>query len=172
MKKNQEDNPSVTLLKEKSYQIQEFKEADIDQVMYINRVCLPENYPSFFFMSIHYKFPKSFLVAIQEGTLCGYCMWRIEKGLSNFALRWTKKAHLVSIAVLDDYRRQGIGETLLLKGMQSMKEEYGAQEFILEVRVSNTSAIAMYEKHGYEKIKSLEGYYRDGENAHMMALRI
>jgi len=30
----------------------------------------------------------------------------------------------------------------------------------------------MYEKHGYEKIKALEGYYRDGEDAHMMALRI
>jgi len=160
-------------LKGKSYQIQEFREADLDQVTYINKVCLPENYPSFFFMSIHYKFPKSFLVAIHEDrTLCGYCMWRIEKGLSNFALRWTKKAHLVSIAVLEGYRKQGIGETLLLKGMQSMKEEYGAQEFILEVRLSNTPAIGMYEKHQYTKIKTLDAYYRDGENAFMMALRI
>jgi len=159
-------------LKEKSYQIQEFREADLDQVMYINKVCLPENYPSFFFMSIHYKFPKSFLVAVDQGTLCGYCMWRIEKGLSNFALRWSKKGHLVSIAVLEANRKQGIGELLLMKGMQSMKEEYGAQEFILEVRVSNTPAIKMYEKHQYTNIKTLDAYYRDGENAYMMALRI
>ena len=53
-----------------------------------------------------------------------------------------------------------------------MKEEYGAPEFILEVRLSNTAAIAMYEKHGYKKIKSLNAYYRDGEDAFMMALRI
>jgi [ribosomal protein S18]-alanine N-acetyltransferase len=55
---------------------------------------------------------------------------------------------------------------------QAGKEEYGAQEFILEVRVSNTPAIGMYEKHQYTKIKTLEAYYRDGENAYMMALRI
>jgi ribosomal-protein-alanine N-acetyltransferase len=158
----------------KEFKTREFREADLDTVMKINRTCLPENYPSFFFMSIHYKFPKSFLVAgIEDNNdVVGYCMWRIEKGLSSFALRWTKKAHLVSIAVLDEYRRQGIGETLLLKGMQSMKEDYGAHEFILEVRFSNVNAIAMYEKHGYQKIKTLDAYYRDGENAFMMALRI
>ena len=107
-----------------------------------------------------------------DNTLCGYCMFRIEKGLSNFALRWTKKAHLVSIAVLEEYRKQGMGETLLLKGMQSMKEDYGSPEFILEVRVSNTAAITMYEKHSFKKIKTLNSYYRDGEDAFMMALRI
>ncbi len=160
-------------LKDKNFKLREFREEDIDQVVNINRTCLPENYPSFFFMSIYYKFPKSFLVAKHnDNTLCGYCMWRIEKGLSNFALRWTKKAHLVSIAVLNEYRRQSIGESLLLKGMQSMKEDYGAPEFILEVRVSNSPAIKMYEKHNYKIIKTLESYYRDGENAYMMALRI
>ncbi|NVM55704.1 MAG: GNAT family N-acetyltransferase [Candidatus Helarchaeota archaeon] len=160
-------------LTEKNFQIRQFQEADLDNVVHINRVCLPENYPSFFFMSIHYKYPKSFMVALNnDNTLCGYCMFRIEKGLSNFALRWTKKAHLVSIAVLEEYRKQGMGETLLLKGMQSMKEDYGSPEFILEVRVSNTAAITMYEKHSFKKIKTLNSYYRDGEDAFMMALRI
>ncbi len=160
--------------KSRPFQIREFREDDLDTVIKINRACLPENYPSFFFMSIHYKYPKSFKVAIHEAndTICGYCMWRVEKGLSNFALRWTKKAHLVSIAVLKEFRRQNIGETLLLKGMQSMKEDYGAPEFILEVRISNVSAIAMYEKHGFQRVKTLEGYYRDGEDAYMMAKRI
>lgn len=164
--------------RERNFQIREFHESDLDTVVDINRVSLPENYPSFFFMSIYYKYPKSFIVAevstaeSDKPTICGYCMWRLEKGLSNFALRWTKKAHLVSIAVLESSRRQGIGENLLLKGMQSMKEDYGANEFILEVRYSNLNAIAMYEKHGFQKIKSLEAYYRDGEDAHMMALKI
>ncbi|MHA1265643.1 MAG: GNAT family N-acetyltransferase [Candidatus Helarchaeota archaeon] len=158
---------------DKNFKIREFREEYLDEVIQINRICLPENYPSFFFMSIYYKFPKSFKVALNsEAKVCGYCMWRIEKGLSNFALRWTRKAHLVSIAVLEEYRRKGIGEALLLKGMQSMKEDYNASEFILEVRVSNTPAIALYEKHGYTKIKTLKEYYRDGENAFLMALRI
>ena len=157
----------------KSFKTREFREDDLDRVIHINRSCLPENYPSFFFMSIHYKYPKSFKVAeTQDNGIVGYCMWRIEKGLSNFGLRWTKKAHLVSIAVLEESRKHGIGETLLLKGMQSMKEDYGAPEFILEVRLSNSAAIAMYKKHSFKIIKTLEGYYRDGEDAYMMALRI
>lgn len=124
-------------------------------------------------MSIYYKYPKSFKIAVDSNKkIAGYCMWRVEKGLSNFSLRWTKKAHLVSIAVLDEYRKRGVGEVLLLKGMQSMKEDYDAPEFILEVRVSNTPAIAMYEKHGYSKIKSLKCYYRDGEDAFLMAKRL
>ena len=49
---------------------------------------------------------------------------------------------------------------------------YGVAEFVLEVRVSNTAAINLYDKaNGYEKIKILSHYYRDGEDAFYMAYR-
>jgi ribosomal-protein-alanine N-acetyltransferase len=80
-----------------------------------------------------------------------------------------KKGHVVSRAVLEGYRRKGIGESLMKKGMDSMRDDYGAKEVYLEVRVSNEPAIRLYEKLGFKKVKVIEGYYSDGENAYLMA---
>jgi ribosomal-protein-alanine N-acetyltransferase len=54
-------------------------------------------------------------------------------------------------------------------GMEAMKNVYDAKEVYLEVRVSNTPAIRLYEKLGFKIVKVLEGYYSDGENAYLMA---
>ena len=43
-------------------------------------------------------------------------------------------------------------------------------EIYLEVRTSNRSAIKMYEKLGFQIKSTLRAYYRDGEDAYLMAL--
>jgi len=45
----------------------------------------------------------------------------------------------------------------------------GCDEVYLEVRVSNEQAIRVYEKLGLETRSRLRGYYRDGEDAYLMA---
>jgi ribosomal-protein-alanine N-acetyltransferase len=45
-------------------------------------------------------------------------------------------------------------------------------EIYLEVRVSNDSAINMYERLGFFKKSRLRSYYRDGEDAFLMALEL
>ncbi|HXV45525.1 MAG TPA: ribosomal-protein-alanine acetyltransferase, partial [Nitrososphaera sp.] len=47
-----------------------------------------------------------------------------------------------------------------------------ADEIYLEVRVSNTGAIKMYEKLNFEIKSRLRSYYRDGEDAYLMALEL
>ena len=156
----------------KNFKIQQFKEEDLDVVMDINLKTLPENYPDYFFKQIYYKFPKSFLVARdkRDKKIIGYCMFREEKGISNFGLKWVKKGHLVSIAVLEEYRRFKLGSFLLKKGLESMKNDYGAKEAILEVRLSNFAAIEMYKKFNFKVAKTYSGYYKDGEDAYLMAI--
>ena len=44
-----------------------------------------------------------------------------------------------------------------------------SRECYLEVRVSNLQAIALYERLNYKRVSRLEGYYRDGEAAYLMA---
>ncbi|NHI93695.1 MAG: N-acetyltransferase [Candidatus Lokiarchaeota archaeon] len=151
--------------------LREFVENDLKTVMEINLKCLPENYPDFFFLGIHYKFPKSFLVVedIKIKEIVGYCMFRGEKGVSNFGLKWTKKAHLVSIAVLPKYRRKNIGISLLKEGLKQQLEHYESKEAMLEVRISNSEAIEMYKKLGFIVKKNLTGYYKDGETAYLMS---
>lgn len=155
----------------KPIKIRQFQEEDLDSVMEINLKCLPENYPDYFFKQLYYEFPKSFFVAEdkKEKKIVGYTMFRREKGISNFGLKWTKKGHLVSIAVLNGYRRQKIGNFLLEAGLKSMKEDYEVKEAILEVRVSNVGAIEMYKNLDFKVAKTISHYYKDGENAYLMA---
>lgn len=152
---------------QEKYTIREFKPEDLDAIININKVCLPENYSPVFFLEHYYENPRIFLVAEVDGRVVGYNMCRIEFGLSNLRTAFSRKGHVISIAVMRDYRRMGIGHGLMQIGMQRVKED-GATEIFLEVRVSNNPAIDLYKILGFKSVKVAEGYYRDGENAYLM----
>jgi ribosomal-protein-alanine N-acetyltransferase len=82
-----------------------------------------------------------------------------------------KKGHVVSVAVLDEHRNKGVGKALMLEGINGVMYRK-ADEIYLEVRVSNTGAIKMYEKLNFEIKSRLRSYYRDGEDAYLMALEL
>lgn len=137
--------------------------------MHINRVCLPENYGDYFFMDLYNRFPETFIVAEVNGEIVGYVMCRIELGLSNFGFSgFIKKGHIVSIAVMPENRRKGIGQALVAKAMEGMRF-YNAKQCFLEVRVSNTPAINLYKKMGFKVVRTISGYYSDGEDAYVMS---
>ncbi len=158
---------------EKSFVIDECRIEDLDRVIEINRLCLPENYPRYFFEDLLLKFPKAFLVARVNGEVVAYVMCRIELGFSDFSfMKIVKKGHIVSIAVLPEHRRKGIGTELMVKCMENMKKFYGVQEYYLEVRVTNVPAIKLYKKLGFKVVRVLSRYYRDGCDAFQMARKV
>lgn len=152
------------------YAVRPFDRDDIDSVVSINRSCLPENYPAQFFLGLYLHAPKAFIVAECSEGICGYIMCRIERGISSFGRSPAKKGHVVSVAVRDEHRHHGIGSKLVEAAMKGM-QEYGASEFFLEVRKTNEAAISVYEKLNFEIKRVLKGYYRDGEDAYLMACR-
>ena len=78
--------------------------------------------------------------------------------------------HIATIATHPDFRKQGVGEKLLLHTLQSAKAE-GAVSSFLEVREGNDAAIMMYRKLGYVESGRRAGYYKDnGEDAILMNL--
>jgi ribosomal-protein-alanine N-acetyltransferase len=80
------------------------------------------------------------------------------------------EAHVSTIAVHTDWRGHGLGETLL-NGLLMRAIALSAEYSVLEVRVSNESAQALYRKYGYEIIGDRKGYYRDNnEDAYLMHL--
>lgn len=80
------------------------------------------------------------------------------------------EAHIATIAVHPDFRRQGIGEQIFLHALRSAHSE-GAQRAFLEVRAGNTAAQAMYRKYGFELAGVRPGYYKDNnEDAFLMNL--
>ena len=166
--KDTKTNISQNLKNHYQIQIRRCQLNDLEQVIEINERELPEDYPYFFYKSILDNFPESFLVAIdKDNKIIAYIMWRVEKLPSIDSLRYVNKGHLVSIAVSEDFRRKGIAEGLLSTSMANIKK-YKVHEYVLEVRVSNYSAIKLYEKFDFKVESVKKNYYRDGESAYYM----
>ena len=131
---------------------------------------LPEHYSDYFYESLLADMPESFLVAENGGRFVGYIMCKSEFGFSNFKkLGFVKKGHVVSVAVLDEFRGYGIGSALVEEAFKGVNEKQ-CDEMYLEVRCSNTDAVRLYEKLGMSVLQRLKSYYRDGEDAYMMAI--
>ncbi|QQG48936.1 MAG: GNAT family N-acetyltransferase [archaeon] len=154
------------------YQIRQCTSDDIEQVIDINSKTLPEHYSDHFYFEILAEFPETFLVAELSGEVVGYIMCRIEYGFSHVRrLGLARKGHIVSVAVREEHRGKGIGGNLVISSEGEMGKK-AVTESYLEVRVSNTQAISLYEKLGYKTTGRLEAYYRDGEAALVMAAQV
>jgi ribosomal-protein-alanine N-acetyltransferase len=152
--------------------LRKFTMNDLGSVTRINQVCLPENYTDFFFVDLYRRFPETFIVAEGNGEVVGYIMCRIEAGLSNLGLLGlVKKGHVVSVAVMPEHRRNGVGGALVTKAMEGMRM-YGAKQCYLEVRLTNEEAIGLYKKLGLEVTRTIRGYYADGEDACVMSKKL
>lgn len=85
------------------------------------------------------------------------------------------EAHLLTIAVSSDVRRQGLASKLLAQVLEVARQSQ-AQQIVLEVRVSNQAARLFYEQHGFVEIGMRRGYYPCPENgredAQVLALRL
>ena len=144
--------------------------SDIIPVMEINLRTLPEHYSDYFYESLLEELPEAFIVAEISGKIVGYIMCKIEHGFSNFKkLGFVKKGHVVSVAVIDEHRRKGFGSVLVDEAVKGVKTIQGS-ELYLEVRCSNNDAVKLYEKLGFSIIQRLKAYYRDGEDAYVMAI--
>jgi ribosomal-protein-alanine N-acetyltransferase len=77
------------------------------------------------------------------------------------------EAHITTFAVDSAWRRQGIGERLLLAFLDIAIERraheatLGAHEATLEVRLSNLAARRLYEKYGFRPVGLRPNYYSD-----------
>lgn len=157
---------------QQTFNLRKFVPDDLQGVMQINRVCLPENYTDFFFMDLHQRFPETFIVAEENKEIAGYIMCRIEVGLSNLGLGGLiRKGHVVSIAVMPQSRRKRVAQALINRALEGM-HYYKAKQCFLEVRVTNDVAVSLYKKLGFEITRTLNGYYSDGEDAYVMTIKI
>ena len=157
---------------QETFKLRKFEPDDLQDVMNINRVCLPENYTDMFFMDLHERFPESFIVAEEDHDLIGYIMCRVEVGLSNFGLGGLiRKGHVVSLAVMPKARRRGVATALLNAAMVSVCN-YKAKQIYLEVRVTNEAGVNLYKKLGLDVMRTISGYYSDGEDAYVMSKKL
>ena len=93
--------------------------------------------------------PSDIYLAVRcDGVLTGYCgMWCV-----------AGEGQITNVCVHPDYRKQGIAFNMLSRLIAEGKEK-GCSAFTLEVRVSNESAIRLYEKLGFKSAGIRKKFY-------------
>jgi peptide alpha-N-acetyltransferase len=76
----------------------------------------------------------------------------------------TERGYIAMLAVDKEYRKRGIGSSLVKKAIETMKEK-GCEEVVLETEITNKGALALYTNLGFVKDKRLCRYYLNGVDA-------
>ena len=84
--------------------------------------------------------------------------------ISGFLGLWVMvdEAHIINVAVRQSWLRKGLGELLLISGID-MAIQHKAVVTTLEVRKSNTTAQALYAKYGFQEVGLRKAYYTDNK---------
>ena len=77
------------------------------------------------------------------------------------------EADVLTVAVLPDFRRQGIAREFM-RQIEEWAKERGASALMLEVEKSNSAAIELYRSLGYMQISVRMDYYGPGQDAFVM----
>ncbi|MEM0227552.1 MAG: ribosomal protein S18-alanine N-acetyltransferase [Ignisphaera sp.] len=134
-------------------------QSDLTTVFELEKKCFNDPYPMELLVMLQSLYPELFLVAEYDSRIVGYV-----SGL----VRRDGFGHIVSLCVDPEYRRRGIGKQLMNRIEELMKKLFNVCLYRLEVRVSNSIAILLYESIGYRIQARIPRYYSNGEDAYLM----
>jgi ribosomal-protein-alanine N-acetyltransferase len=134
-----------------TYGLRRLELADLDAIQAIEQVSYPAPWSRAMFVGELTKPTARSLGAVtDEDVLVGYLI------LSCYVDAW----HVMNVAVAPGHRRRGIASALLERLFAETAGD-ARRGYTLEVRVSNTAAIALYERFGFRPSGVRRGYYTD-----------
>ena len=133
--------------------------ADLDQVMEIEQASFSMPWSRWMFeRELEEREHSHFLTVRRRSKVLGYIGCWIALG----------EAHIVTIAVRSDFRREGVGSVLMASAL-TLAMRLGANRATLEVRVTNLPAQRLYRNFGFEIAAMRKRFYYDtGEDAYVM----
>lgn len=142
--------------------IREMKEEDLSQVAEIERSCFTRPWSEQGFRDSIALDYTSFLVAEEKEQIAGYIGMYVS----------FEEGEITNVAVAPDEQGRGIGQSLVQKIIEIGREK-NLERIILEVRMSNASAIHVYEKQGFEDAGIRKNFYeKPKEDARIMICTI
>ncbi len=114
--------------------------------------------------------PNAYRSELETNRLANYLVARVDERIVAYGGMWlmVDEAHITTFAVHPAWRRQRIGERLLVAFLDLAVGRH-AREATLEVRLSNIAARRLYEKYGFRPVGLRPRYYSDdGEDALIM----
>jgi ribosomal-protein-alanine N-acetyltransferase len=134
---------------------------DIPSVYGIEVQSFKDPYSHLLLMNLLALYPNGFYVAEVGGRIVGYAIFRFV----------AHKGHIIALAVDERGRNRNIGTSLLKKAIEAFKKR-GASGAWLEVRSSNLRAQRFYAGRGFERIRTVQRYYSDGEDAEILYMTL
>ena len=131
--------------------IRNMRKEDIDEIVAIEQMCFNDAWKK-----------EEILNDFETNDLSRYLVEERDGKIAAYIFFWITfdSATIVNLAVKEEYRRQGIAQSLLDECVRMCEAEQ--VEFLtLEVRVSSQSAIALYEKNGFMQVNIKKAYYKD-----------
>jgi [ribosomal protein S18]-alanine N-acetyltransferase len=141
------------------YTLRDYKPEDFGALYKIDRVCYPADiaYSKRALRAYLQMSGAECVVAEAANAIAGFCVSAYQN----------TRGYIVTIDVLDQFRRIGMGSALLCEVEQRLAAN-GAQEIGLETATDNESAIAFWRKRGYRTSGIRKGYYPGGRDAFSM----
>ena len=130
--------------------VTQMKAFHVPQVAELERICFADPWSEKSIASELENRWAYWLVAVEGETVVGYIG----------SQSTIDETDVMNIAVRPDCRRRGIAENLI-EGLITELKKRGSQALMLEVRASNTPAIALYEKLGFLQVGCRKNYYRN-----------
>ena len=130
--------------------ITDMQEGDLPEVAAIERRCFSDPW-SLSALAESIEDPCArMMVALYDGVVCGYvCIMLTDEN-----------GYIPRVCVLPAYRRRGVA-TALMDAAEAAARVFGCTTITLEVRESNSAAIALYESLGFEPLGKRPGFYTD-----------
>jgi [ribosomal protein S18]-alanine N-acetyltransferase len=123
-------------------------ESDLSAVTAIERASFTMPWTLDTFQGLLRRFDSHLFVAEAAGEVVAYAVvWIV-----------VDQAELGDIAVVEGWRRRGIGRRLLETVLERVRSR-GVRELFLEVRVSNHEARNLYERYGFVEVGRRKDYY-------------
>lgn len=125
-------------------------ETHVEAIAQLESICFSDPW-SVNSISSEVKNPLSLWIVAMDGEkVVGYVG-------SQSVMGW---ADMMNLAVAPDYRRMGVGKELVTELISQLKQSE-VSCLTLEVRLSNTSAIALYTRLGFVEVGRRPGYYHN-----------
>jgi len=151
------------MLPPSSYYLRRMQERDLPFVLKIERMSFPNPWLESTFRgeiaNLHISYP-SVIVQRPQDRIIGYIIFWYEDD----------KAQISNFALHPDFRGKGVGDSMLKEILDAVRA-MGGRFVVLEVRPSNTPALALYRKHGFVLLGTRPGYYPDPPEDALVMIR-
>lgn len=136
---------------------------DLSEVLVIENDVYPHPWTRGNFLDSIYSGYQAWTLREANGALAGYFLVMLA----------VDEAHLLNISVRRDLHGRGIGRRQLDK-VSALSREHGMTSVLLEVRPSNSHALAVYERYGFTRVGNRKGYYpaADGTREDAIVMRL